>query len=63
MAVVLRTGLVVVVAEEVGGCGRNSERQQDLEFDETRLYVQLVAENYAIYRYLYAGEDEPNLPD
>jgi len=36
---------------------------ETIEYDETRLYVQLVAENYAIYRYLYAGEDEPNLPD
>jgi soluble lytic murein transglycosylase len=33
-----------------------------IEYEETRLYVEIVSENYAIYRYLYAGEDEPNLP-
>jgi soluble lytic murein transglycosylase len=33
-----------------------------IEFRESRLYVQLVAENYAIYRYLYGGEDKPTLP-
>jgi soluble lytic murein transglycosylase len=33
-----------------------------IEFRESRLYVQLVAENYAIYRYLYAGEAKPTLP-
>ena len=34
-----------------------------IEFEETRRYVQLVAENYAIYRYVYAGEAAPNLPE
>ena len=34
-----------------------------VEFRETRLYVQLVAENYAIYRYLYGGEAKPTLPN
>ena len=33
-----------------------------IDFHETRLYVELVAENYAIYRYLYGGEAQPNLP-
>ena len=36
---------------------------ETIEFGETRLYIEIVAENYAIYRYLYAGESEPNLPD
>jgi soluble lytic murein transglycosylase len=34
-----------------------------IEFGESRLYVQLVAENYAIYRYLYGGAEKPTLPD
>jgi soluble lytic murein transglycosylase len=33
-----------------------------IEFAETRLYVEIVAENYAMYRYIYAGEEAPNLP-
>jgi peptidoglycan lytic transglycosylase len=36
---------------------------ETVEYKESRLYVQLVAENYAIYRYLYGGESVPNLPD
>jgi soluble lytic murein transglycosylase len=36
---------------------------ETVEFHETRLYVEIVAENYAIYRYLYGGQPEPNLPD
>jgi soluble lytic murein transglycosylase len=36
---------------------------ETIEFRETRLYVELVAENYAIYRYIYGGESVPNLPD
>jgi soluble lytic murein transglycosylase len=35
---------------------------QTVEFQETQLYVEIVAENYAIYRYLYGGQPEPNLP-
>ena len=35
---------------------------ETIEFAETRLYLEIVAENYAIYRYIYAGEPEPNLP-
>ena len=35
---------------------------ETVEFTETRLYVQFVAENYAIYRYLYGGETAPTLP-
>jgi soluble lytic murein transglycosylase len=35
---------------------------EDLEFDETRLYVKLVMENYARYRHLYEGLDAPSLP-
>lgn len=35
---------------------------QAIEFHETKLYVEIVAENYAIYRYLYGGQPEPNLP-
>jgi soluble lytic murein transglycosylase-like protein/TolA-binding protein len=35
---------------------------ETVEFSETRLYVQNVAENYAIYRYLYGGQDLPSLP-
>ncbi|MPZ47765.1 MAG: transglycosylase SLT domain-containing protein [Dehalococcoidia bacterium] len=35
---------------------------ETIEFSESRLYVELVAENYAIYRYLYAGAPYPNLP-
>jgi soluble lytic murein transglycosylase len=36
---------------------------EQIEFTETRRYVEIVAENYAIYRYLYAGETAPNLPE
>lgn len=36
---------------------------EELEFDETRLYVKLVLEHYAQYRYLYAGAEHPSLPD
>jgi soluble lytic murein transglycosylase len=35
---------------------------ETVEFRESRLYVEIVAENYAIYRYLYGGEDLPALP-
>jgi soluble lytic murein transglycosylase len=35
---------------------------ETIEFHETQLYVEIVAENYAIYRYLYGGQPEPNLP-
>ncbi len=35
---------------------------ETIEYSESRYYVEIVAENYAIYRYLYAGEPEPNLP-
>ncbi len=35
---------------------------ETVEFTETRIYVQFVAENYAIYRYLYGGETAPTLP-
>jgi soluble lytic murein transglycosylase len=35
---------------------------EDLEFDETRLYVKLVMENYARYRHLYEDVDRPSLP-
>ena len=35
---------------------------QAIEFHETQLYVEIMAENYAIYRYLYGGQPEPNLP-
>ena len=33
-----------------------------IEYSESRLYVQLVGENYAIYRYLYGGESTINWP-
>jgi peptidoglycan lytic transglycosylase len=33
-----------------------------IEFSESRAYVEIVSENYAIYRYLYGGQPEPNLP-
>jgi soluble lytic murein transglycosylase len=33
-----------------------------IEYGESRLYVQLVGENYAIYRYLYGGETTINWP-
>ena len=35
---------------------------EQIEFGETRYYVQVVTENYAIYRYLYGNEDVPSLP-
>ncbi len=35
---------------------------ENAEFSETRLYIQTVSENYAIYRYLYGGEPQPDLP-
>lgn len=33
-----------------------------VEFVETRLYLELVMENYAMYRYIYAGVPAPSLP-
>jgi len=30
-------------------------------FSETRTYLKLVLENYAVYRFLYAGADHPTL--
>jgi soluble lytic murein transglycosylase-like protein/tetratricopeptide (TPR) repeat protein len=36
---------------------------EQIEYTETRRYVEIVAENYAIYRYLYGGESTPNLPE
>lgn len=35
---------------------------EDLEFDETRLYVRLVVESYVRYRQLYAGAEPHSLP-
>ncbi|HXH23169.1 MAG TPA: transglycosylase SLT domain-containing protein [Dehalococcoidia bacterium] len=35
---------------------------ETIEYRETRLYVEIVAENYAIYRYIYAGHRVPELP-
>ena len=35
---------------------------ESIEYSESRLYVQLVGENYAIYRYLYGGETTINWP-
>lgn len=36
---------------------------ETVEYQETRLYIEIVAENYAIYRYLYGGRPVPDLPD
>jgi soluble lytic murein transglycosylase len=36
---------------------------ETVEFRETRLYVEIVAENYAIYRYLYSNQKVPELPE
>lgn len=33
-----------------------------VEFVETRLYLELVMQNYAMYRYVYAGAPAPSLP-
>jgi len=35
---------------------------ESIEFDETRLYVRLVMENYARYRQLYGASPRPSLP-
>jgi soluble lytic murein transglycosylase len=35
---------------------------ETIEFEETRLYVEIVSENYAIYRYLYGRSAVPDLP-
>lgn len=35
---------------------------ETVEYSETRLYIRIVAENYAIYRYLYGGSAVPDLP-
>jgi soluble lytic murein transglycosylase len=35
---------------------------ETVEFRETRMYIEIVAENYAIYRYLYGGSRVPDLP-
>jgi soluble lytic murein transglycosylase len=34
-----------------------------IDYAETRHYVEIVSENYAIYRYLYGGAPKPNLPE
>lgn len=34
---------------------------EEIDFSETRLYLRLVLENYAMYRFLYAGADHPTL--
>ncbi|HLB24382.1 MAG TPA: lytic transglycosylase domain-containing protein, partial [Dehalococcoidia bacterium] len=36
---------------------------EDLEFDETNLYVRLVMEHYAQYRRLYGDVERPSLPE
>ena len=47
----------------LSGAGNDADMYlETVEFSETRLYVEIVAENYAIYRYLYAGEQVPDLP-
>lgn len=33
-----------------------------VDFTETRLYLELVSANYAMYRYIYAGAAAPSLP-
>jgi soluble lytic murein transglycosylase-like protein len=35
---------------------------ETVEFAETRLYLEIVSENYAAYRYIYTDATEPNLP-
>ena len=35
---------------------------ETVEFAETRYYIEVVSQNYAMYRYIYGGELEPNLP-
>lgn len=36
---------------------------ETIEFSESRSYVELVSENYAVYRFLYGGSSVPDLPD
>lgn len=36
---------------------------ETIDYEETRAYVELVMENYALYRYAYGLDDEPVLPD
>jgi len=33
-----------------------------IDFSETRVYVEVVMENYALYRYIYGAADHPSLP-
>jgi soluble lytic murein transglycosylase-like protein len=33
-----------------------------IDFDETRLYVEVVLANYALYRYAYGATGNPSLP-
>jgi len=35
---------------------------ESIDFAETRSYVKLVLENYAVYRFLYADAEQPTLP-
>jgi soluble lytic murein transglycosylase-like protein len=35
---------------------------EEIDFSQTRAYVQLVSENLARYRQLYQDLDEPSLP-
>jgi soluble lytic murein transglycosylase len=35
---------------------------ETIDFEETRTYVELVLENYAVYLYVYGLAGEPSLP-
>ena len=35
---------------------------ETIDFPETRVYVEVVLENYALYRYAYGAADHPSLP-
>jgi soluble lytic murein transglycosylase len=44
------------------GSGSDVDRfYEEIDFSETKLYVRIVAENYAWYRYLYGGAERPSL--
>jgi soluble lytic murein transglycosylase len=46
---------------EAGG-GTDVDRfQEEIDFSETELYIRLVLENYAWYRYLYGAADRPSI--
>lgn len=46
---------------EAGGGSDVDRFQEEIDFSETELYIRLVLENYAWYRYLYGAAEQPSI--